>query len=137
MKQLELAATEKPGLSALRADAKDAGELKDVAAKVYPEIARKDPEKARDKLSDGLRLNHAQKLEIDEAIEIIVAAVAKSHRSTLIEYILSRLPKDSYEFRWLTKDEKIQRVTATLSEMLPQFVDVLQRAQALVSGERK
>lgn len=137
MRQLELAATEKPGLSALSADAKAAGDLKDVAAKVYPEISKKDPEKARDKLSDGLRPNHLQKLEVDEAIEIIVAAVAKSHRSALIEYMLSRLPKDSFEFRWLTKEEKMERVTATLSQMLPQFVDVLTRAQALVNGERK
>jgi hypothetical protein len=137
VRQLEISATGKPGLSALNADAEAAGELKDVAAKVFPETARKDPEKARNKLSDALRPNHAQKLEIDEAIEIIVEAVAKSHRSSLVEHILSRLPKDSFEFRWLTKEEKMERVTATLSQMLPQFVDVLQRAQALVNGERK
>jgi hypothetical protein len=135
--QLELAATEKPGLSALSADAKAAGDLKDVAALVYPKSAKKDPTRARDDLSDALRPSHARKLDVDEAIEIIVAAVAKSHRSSLVEYILSRLPKDSYEFRWLTKEEKMQRVTATLSQMLPQFVEVLQRAEALVNGERK
>lgn len=137
MRQLEISATEKPGLSALSADAEAAGDLKDVAAKVFPEIARKDPEKARNKLSDALRPSHAQKLEIDEAIEIIVEAVKRNHRSVLIEHILAQLPKDSFSFRWLTKEEKMERVTATLSEMLPQFVDVLARAQALVAGERK
>lgn len=137
MEQLTLSATEKPGLSALGADAKSAGDLKDVAALVYPKTAKKDPTRARDDLSDALRASHARKLDIDEAIEVIVAAVTKSHRSALVEHILSRLPKDSFEFRWLTKEEKMERVTATLSEMLPQFVDVLQRAQALVNGERK
>lgn len=132
-----MSATGKPGLSALNADAEAAGELKDVAAKVFPDVAKKDPEKARNKLSDALRPNHAQKLEIDEAIEIIVDAVTKTHRSALVEHILSRLPKDSYEFRWLTKEEKMERVTATLSQMLPQMVDVLERAQRLVAGERK
>lgn len=137
MRQLEISATGKPGLSALNADADAAGDLKDVAAKVFSEIAKKDPEKARNKLSDALRPNHAQKLEIDEAIEIIVEAVTKTHRSALVEHILARLPKDSFEFRWLTKEEKMERVTATLSQMLPQMVDVLERAQRLVSGERK
>lgn len=137
MRQLELAATEKPGLSALKTDADAAGELKDVAALVYPKQAKKDLTRARDDLSDALRQGHARKLDLDEAVEVIVAAVVKSHRSAAVEYILSRLPKDSYEFRWLTKEEKMERVTATLSQMLPQFVDVLQRAQALVNGERK
>lgn len=137
MQQLELSETKKPGLSALGDDAKAAGELKDVAALVYPKVAKKDPEKARNDLSDALRATHLRKLDVDEAIEIIVAAVVKSHRSSLVEHILSRLPKDSYEFRWLTKQEKMQRITATLSEMLPQFVDVLQRAEALVNGEQK
>lgn len=118
MRQLELAATEKPGLSALSADAKAAGDLKDVAAKVYPEISKKDPEKARDKLSDGLRPNHAQKLEVDEAIEIIVSAVAKSHRSSLLEHIISRLPKDSCEFRWIPKLEQLERKERALEDLL-------------------
>lgn len=137
MHQLQIKEAEKPGLAALSADAETAGDLKDVASLVYPDIARKDPEKARNKLSDGLRRNHQQKLDIDEAIEIIVAAVSKNHRSSLLEHIISRLPKNSCEFKWLTKQEKMERVTATLSEMLPQFVDVLQQAQALINGERK
>jgi len=137
MQQLELAATKKPALSALGADADSAGDLKDVAAKVFPDIAKRDPEKARNKLSDGLRPNHQQKLDIDELIPIVVQTVAKTHRSALIEYIISQLPKDSCEFRWLSKEEKVQRVTVTLSEMLPQFVSVLQQAQALVNGDRK
>lgn len=137
MRQLELVVTKKPGLSALSADAKAGGELKDVAALVYPEAARKDPEKARDDLSDALRPSHARKLDIDEAIPIIVEAVLKSNRSDVIEYIISRLPKHSCEFRWLSRDEKIERVTATLADMLPAFVEAVQVAQSLVNGERK
>lgn len=103
---------------------------------IFPDIAKKDPEKARNKLSDALRASHPQKLDIDEAIKIIVQAVVAQHRSELLEHIIAQLPKDSCEFRWLNKDEKMARVTATLSEMLPQFVDVLKRAQSLV-GERQ
>lgn len=136
MQQLELAATEKPGLSALSADAKASGELKDVAALVFPKIAKKDPEKARNDLSDALRANHARKLDIDEAIMIIVAAVKKNHRSSLMEHIIAQLPKDSCEFKWLTREEKIQRVTATLAELLPHVVGALTQAQALVNGEQ-
>jgi hypothetical protein len=135
--QLELAATKKPGLSALSADAKAGGELKDVAALVYPEAARKDPEKARNDLSDGLRANHARKLDIDEAITIIVQAVERSNRSEVVEYIISRLPKHSCEFRWLDKQEKIERVTATLADMLPAFVEAVQIAQSLVSVDQR
>lgn len=137
MQQLELSATEKPGLSALSADAKAAGELKDVAALVFPKVAKSDPEKARNKLSDGLRASHQQKLDIDEAITIIVQAVKTTHRSSLVEHILAQLPKDSFEFRWLTKEEKIQRVTAKLADMLPAFVEAVQVAQSLVNGDRK
>lgn len=136
MRQLEISATEKPGLSALSADAKAIGDLKDVAAIVYPRAAAKDPGKARDDLSDALRASHARKLDIDEAISIIVEAVIKSNRSEVIEYIISRLPKDSCEFRWLTPHEKMERVTTTLAEMLPTFVDAINRAQALVNGSR-
>lgn len=137
MRQLELKATEKPGLSALSADAKAGGELKDVAALVYPESAKKDTEKARDDLSDALRPSHQRKLDIDELIPIVVQAVVRSNRSEVIEYIISRLPKHSCEFRWLNKDEKIERVTATLADMLPAFVEAVQVAQSLVNGERK
>jgi hypothetical protein len=137
MRQLEIRAAEKPGLSALKADADACGELKDVASVVFPDVAMRDPEKARNDLSDALRPSHPRKLDIDEAIEIVVEAVIKQQRSSLLEHIISRLPKDSCEFRWLTKQEKIERVTTTLSEMLPQFVDVLQRAQALVNADRK
>ena len=129
--------TEKPGLSALSADAKAGGELKDVAALVYPESAKKDTEKARDDLSDALRPSHQRKLDIDELIPIVVQAVVRSNRSEVIEYIISRLPKHSCEFRWLNKDEKIERVTATLADMLPAFVEAVQVAQSLVNGERK
>lgn len=137
MQQLELTVTEKPGLSALSADAKAAGELKEVAALVFPKVAKKDPEKARNDLSDALRPNHARKLEIDEAIEIIVEAVNKTNRSSLLEHIISRLPKDACTFKWTTKEEKIEMVSATLSQMLPQIAEVLHRAQSLMTGERK
>lgn len=138
MQQLEFATTEKPGLTALSADAKAAGELKDIAAVVYPKVAKKDPERARNDLSDALRTNHARKLDIDEAIAVIVEAVRKNHRSELVEHIISRLPKDCCEFRWLSKQEKMERVTMTLSEMLPQIAEVLQRANELVQqGARK
>jgi hypothetical protein len=128
--QLELAATEKPGLSALSADAKTAGDLKDVAALVYPKAAKKDPTRARDDLSDALRPSHARKLDVDEAIEIIVAAVVKSHRSSLVEYILSRLPKDSYEFRWVPKQEQIERHERRLEDLLHQVATELQEMRA-------
>lgn len=130
MRQLVISATEKPGLSALSADADAAGELKDVAAKVYPDIAKKDPEKARNKLSDALRPNHAQKLEIDEAIEIIVDAVATSGRSSLIEHIISRLPKDSCEFRWVPRLEQLERKERALEDLLDRVHTELQEWKA-------
>ena len=130
VRQLQMSATEKPGLSALSADADAVGELKDVAAKVYPDIAKKDPEKARNKLSDALRPSHAQKLEIDEAVEIIVDAVTSAGRSSLIEYIFSRLPKDSYEFRWVPKLEQVERHERRLEDLLHQVATELQEMKA-------
>jgi hypothetical protein len=130
VRQLELTAAKKPGLSALKADAEAAGELKDVAAKVYPDTAQKDPEKARDKLSDGLRQNHAQKLEIDEAIEIVVESVNRAGRSSVIEYIFSRLPKDSYEFRWVPRQEQEERRERRLEELLNKVATELQEMKA-------
>lgn len=130
MEQLPLPATEKPGLSALSADAKAAGELKNVAALVYPALSKKDPEKARDKLSDGLRLNHIQKLEIDEAIEIVVEAVRKNHRSSVFEYIVSRFPKDACEFRWVPKQEQIERRERRLESLLNEVAAELQEMKA-------
>lgn len=130
MRQLELSATKKPGLSALSADAKSAGDLKDVAALVYPEAARKDPTRARDDLSDALRQNHARKLDIDEAIEIVVAAVTKSNRSSLLEHIIARLPKDSCEFRWVPRQEQVERRERRLEELLHQVSIELQEMKA-------
>lgn len=130
MRQLVISATEKPGLSALSADADAAGELKDIAAKIYPDIAKKDPEKARNKLSDALRPSHAQKLEIDEAVEIIVDAVVTAGRSSLVEYILSRLPKDSYEFRWVPRQEQVERHEKRLEALLHQVATELQEMKA-------
>jgi hypothetical protein len=135
VRQLVISATEKPGLSALSADAEAAGELKDVAAKIYPDLAKKDPEKARNKLSDALRPSHAQKLEIDEAIEIIVDTVASSGRSSLVEYILSRLPKDGYEFRWVPKQEQIERHERRLETLLHQVATELQEMKAARAGK--
>jgi hypothetical protein len=130
MKQLELTSTEKPGLSALNVDAESAGELKDLASSVYPALAKKDPEKARDKLSDGLRITHAQKLDIDEAIEIIVEAVRKNHRSSVFEYIVSRFPKDACEFRWVPKQEQIERRERRLESLLHEVATELQEMKA-------
>lgn len=130
MQQLVISATEKPGLSALKADAEAAGELKDVAALVYPALAKKDPEKARDKLSDGLRTSHAQKLEIDEAIEIIVESVSTAGRSSVIEYILSRFPRDSYEFRWVPKQEQVDRIEKRIEDRLDSLSADLQAWKA-------
>ena len=130
MRQLVISATEKPGLSALSADAEAAGELKDVAAKIYPELAKKDPEKARNKLSDALRPSHAQKLEVDEAVEIIVDVVVTAGRSSLVEYILSRLPKDSYEFRWVPRQEQVERHEKRLEALLHQVATELQEMKA-------
>lgn len=130
MRQLVISATEKPGLSALSADAEAAGELKDVAAKIYPDLAKKDPEKARNKLSDALRPSHAQKLEVDEAVEIIVDVVVTAGRSSLVEYILSRLPKDSYEFRWVPRQEQVERHEKRLEALLHQVATELQEMKA-------
>lgn len=137
MQQLELEATEKPGLSALGDDAKAAGDLKDVACLVFPKVAKKDPEKARNDLSDALRTTHARKLDIDEAITIIVESVAQTNRSALVEHIMSRLPKNSYEFRWLTKEEKIERVAKRLEDLATPLLEALKEAQSIVNGARK
>ena len=118
MQQLTLTTAEKPGLSALGADAKSSGDLKEIAALVYPVVSKKDPEKARNDLSDALRANHARKLDIDEAIEIIVNAVSKTGRSSLIEHILARFPKDTYEFRWVPKQEQVERRERRIETLL-------------------
>lgn len=101
-----------------------------MASRIYPDIAKKDPEKARNKLSDALRPSHAQKLEIDEAIEIVVDAVTKAGRSSLIEHIISRLPKDSCEFRWVPKQEQVERHERRLEDLLHQVATELQEMKA-------
>lgn len=130
MRQLEISATEKPGLSALNADAESAGDLKDVAGKVYPDIAKKDPEKARNKLSDALRPSHPQKLDIDEALEIVIEAVARTGRSSLVEHILACFPKDAYEFRWVPRQERVERRERRLEGLLHQVATELQEMKA-------
>jgi hypothetical protein len=135
--QLPLSASKKPALSALNDDARAAGELKDVAGFVYPEAAQKDPEKARNDLADALRANHARKLDIDELMPIVIQAVIESGRSSLIEHMIAQLPKDSCEFKWLSKEEKIARVTVTLSQLLPQCVAAFEQAQKLLVGTQK
>jgi hypothetical protein len=137
VRQLTMSASKKPALSALSDDAKAAGELKEVARLVYPETAEKDPEKARNDLADALRANHLRKLDIDELVPIVVQAVVASGRSALIEHLISQLPKDSCQFRWLTREEKIERVTVTLSQLLPQCAEVFERAQRLLGGSQK
>lgn len=130
MRQLELAATEKPGLSALSADAKAVGELKRVAELVFPKAAKKDPEKARDDLADALRPSHARKLDIDEAAEIIVESIITAGRSSVIEYIFSRVPKDCYEFRWVPKQEQVERIEKRIEDRLDSLSADLQAWKA-------